>query len=175
MALDACISIKGKAQFEGTSKKAGHLKSSSIVHAVYHEVATPMDLAHGAVTHRRQHGLMTVEMLIDASVYQIYQACIDKDKDGTEKLVVIIQYFRPNQENIGLWGGGENKPYLQHTLTDAFVASVEFVMGDTRASGGAEGAAAAGRQEYIKVKFAYRQIEWMYMNGNKAAQDKWDT
>ena len=94
MALDAYILIKG---FEGTSKKNGHPKGSSIVHAVNHELVTPMDLAHGAVTHRRQHGLMIVEMLIDASVYQIYNALIDKDKDGTKKLDVELGFFRPTR------------------------------------------------------------------------------
>jgi len=175
MALDACMLIKmnGK-EFEGTSKKTGHLKGSSIVHSVSHALTTPIDLAAGSVTHRRQHGLFIVESLIDASFYQIYNACIDKDKDGSKKLEVTTQFYRPNQDNIGLWGAGEQAAYLKIVLTDAFVASVEFVMGDTRATGAIAGAAAAGRGEFLRTSFAYRQIEWTYMNGNKATQDAWD-
>src|SRR5262249_34377447 len=81
-AFDACILIKqaGK-EFEGTSKKIGHLKNSSVVYAVSHQIQTPFDPGSGSVTHRRQHGLFQVEMAIDASVYQLYNAIIDKDKD----------------------------------------------------------------------------------------------
>lgn len=175
MALDAYILINqaGKA-FEGTANKTGFPKGSSIVHAAYHSLETPVDIAHGAVTHRRQHGLLVVEMLIDASVYQIFNAIIDKDKDGSKKVGAEIGFFRPDQANIGLKGFGETKPYYKIIMTDGFIASCEFVMGDTRSTGGPAGAAAAGRQEYLKVKFAYRQIEWMYCDGNKSAQDAWD-
>jgi type VI secretion system Hcp family effector len=174
MALDAAINIKqGGKDFEGSSKKVGHPKNSSILHAVYHSLDTPVDLAAGAVTHRRQHGLLVVEMLIDPSAYQIYNACITKDQDGSQKLDVAIQFYRTNQDNIGLWGGGENAPFYKITLTEAFIAGVEFVMGDARATAGIAGAASAGRGEFLRVKFAYRAIEWMFMQGNKAAQDSW--
>jgi len=166
--------IKGSSDFEGTSKKTGHLKNSSIVHAVYHKLETPVDTAAGAVTHRRQHGLMVVEALIDSSVYQIYNAVIDKDRDGTKKLAVTLQFYRTNQDNIGLWGAGENAPYYKIQLTDAFVTTVEFVMGDTRSTSNVGGGAAAGRAEYLRLSFAYRQIEWTYMNGNKGTTDAWD-
>jgi len=171
MALDACIAIKG---FEGSSKKLGHLKGSSIVHAVVHSVETPIDLAHGSVTHRRQHSLLTVEMVLDPSCYQIYQNVIDKDRDGSKKLDVTLQFYRPNQENIGLWGKGETDAYFTIELADAFIASVEFIMGDTRASGAEAGAAAGGRGEFLRVKFAYRQVTWTFKNGNKSSIDAWD-
>ena len=172
MALDACIAITPG--FEGSSKKAGHLKGSSIVHAVVHSVETPVDLAHGSVTHRRQHSLLTVEMVLDPSVYQIYQAVIDKDKDGSKKLAVALAFYRPNQDNVGLWGAGETAPYFTIELADAFIASVEFIMGDVRASGAEAGAAAGGRGEYLRVKIAYRQITWTFKNGNKTSIDAWD-
>jgi len=175
MALDACMLIKmnGK-EFEGTSKKTGHLKSSTIVHAVSHDIITPVDIAQGSVTHRRQHGLMTVSHNIDAAVYQIYNAVIDKDRDGSKKLEVTLQFYRPNQDNVGIWGAGENAPFYKIVMTDAFVTSVGFRMEDVRATGALAGSAAAGRGEYLITAFAYRQIEWTYMNGNKATQDSWD-
>ena len=64
--------------------------------------------------------------------------------------------------------------YFTIQMKDAFVASVEYIMGDTRESGGERGAAAGGRQEFMRVKFAYREIHWVYANGNKEAMDKWD-
>jgi len=170
MAFDAAITVK---EIAGDSKKVGHPPKSSIVHSVYHSLDTPVDAAHGSVTHRRQHGLMIVELLIDSSSYAYYDAVKTKDTDGSKKLDVMLNFFRTNQDNIGLWGAGEAKPYFTIHLTDAFVATVEFVMDDTRASGG-EGHAAGGRGEYLRVKFAYRQIEWTWMNGNKSAQDAWD-
>ena len=175
MALDPCMLIKmnGK-EFEGTSKQTGHLKSSTMVHAVQHKIDTPVDIAAGSVTHRRQHGLFLVSHTIDASVYQIYNAVIDKDRDGSKKLEVTLQFYRPNQDNIGSWGAGQNAPFYKIVLTDAFVVSVEFMTDDTRLMGALTGAAAAGRGEYLRTSFAYRQIEWTYMNGNKATQDAWD-
>jgi len=175
MALDACMLVKlnGK-EMEGTSKKTGHLKSSTIVHAVSHDIITPVDIAAGAVTHRRQHGLMVVSHDIDASVYQLYNAVIDKDRDGSKKLEVTLQFYRANQDNIGKWGAGENAAFYKIVCTDAFVTSIGFRMEDTRATGAVQGAAAAGRGEYLITSFAYRQIEWTYMNGNKATQDAWD-
>jgi len=170
MALDAAITVK---EIPGDSKKAGHPKGSSIVHAVYHSLDTPVDEAHGSVTHRRQHGLMTVEILIDSSSYGYYDFVKTKDTDGSKKLDVTLSFYRTNQDNIGLWGAGETKPYFTIHMTEAFVATVEFVQDDTRASGGA-GHAAGGRGEYLRVKFAYRQIEWTWMNGNKTTLDAWD-
>jgi len=167
--------VKGSGkEFEGTSKKTGHLKSSTIVHYVSHDIITPVDVAAGAVTHRRQHGLFTVGHDIDASVYQLYNAVIDKDRDGTKKLEVTLQFYRANQDNIGKWGAGENAPFFKIVLTDAFVTSVGFRMDDTRMTGAIAGSAAAGRGEYLVTAFAYRMIEWTYMNGNKATNDAWD-
>jgi type VI secretion system Hcp family effector len=168
-ALEAYILVKG---FEGTSAKMGHPKGSTIVHAVSHIVSTPMDVTRGAVTGKRRHQPITVEIPIDASASQYMNALIDKDKDGGKKLDVTLGFFRPNQANIGLAGAGENSPYYKIHLVDAIVTSVEFVMDDTRATGATAGAASKG--EYLRVTFAYRQIEWTYTNGNKQTQDAWD-
>jgi type VI secretion system Hcp family effector len=173
--LDACILIKqGGKEFEGSSKKTGHLKNSSIVHAVYHSITTPVD--HGAVTGRRQHGVMQVDMLIDPSIYQLYNAIIDKDKSGAKKLEVTLQFYRTNQDNIGLWGGGENAPYYKIVLSEAVITSIEFIMNDlTPAPGTPPGAAAAQRTgELVRVKFAYDKIEWTFMQGNKNTLDSWN-
>jgi type VI secretion system secreted protein Hcp len=167
MALDAYILVGG---FEGTSKKGGHPAKSSIVHGVQHTVQTPIDSTHGSVTGRRVHAPLVVSMTIDASVYQYYQNVIDKDKDGSKKLDVEIGFYRPNQENIGLWGSGEAKPYFKINLKDAFVSQINFRMPDARAQGGAE----ANRQEYLEVTFVYREIHFLYTNGNKESVDAWD-
>ncbi len=172
MALDACILIKmGGKEFEGSSRKTGHLKSSSICTAVSHIITTPLDTTHGAMTGRRQHGLLAAEVLLDPSIYQMYNALIAKDKDGSQRLEVTIQFYRANQDNIGLWGAGENAPFYKITLSDAIIVEIEFGMSNTR---GQAGPGQVMRGEYAVVKFVYRQIEWMFMQGNKAAMDAWD-
>jgi type VI secretion system Hcp family effector len=172
MALEAYILTAG---FEGTTKKFGHPAKASIVHSVYHELTTPIDNVHGAVTGRRAHGLLHVELVVDASIHQYYTACIDKDKGGAKKLDVEVGFYRTDQANVGLKGFGEEKTYYKINLKDAFVASITFTMGDrmggTTANPGSVGTV---RSEYIKVSFAYREIHWLYCDGNKEAMDKWD-
>jgi len=168
MALEAYILVKG---YEGTSKKAGHPKGSSIVHSVAHTVDTPIDAIHGALTGRRNHRPIKVSLLIDASVYQYYQSMIDKDKTGTTKLDVELGFFRSDQTNIGLPGKGENGVYYKINLKDAIVVGIDYYMGDTRNNIPGQ---PPMRQEYLEVTFIYREIHWTYADGNKETMDAWD-
>jgi type VI secretion system Hcp family effector len=166
MALEAYILVDG---FEGTSKKTGHPAKSSILHKVEYDLVTPTDEVHHTITGNRQHSSVAVELLIDASSYQYWQACIDKDKqDKGKRLKVKLGFFRTNQDNIGLWGAGETKEYYTIELADALVKSVSFRQGDKTQEGGGT------RSEYLRVEFVFRQITWTYMNGNKASTDAWD-
>jgi type VI secretion system Hcp family effector len=171
MALEAYILVKG---FEGTSKKAGHAKGSSIVHTVTHSVQTAVDTSHGVMTGRRNHTPIKVGLLIDASVYQYHQAIIDKDKDGSKRLEVELGFFRSDQTHVGLPGKGENAPYYKIQLKDAVVVGVDYYMGDTRGGTPAQPGQTPLRQEYIEVTFIYREIHWIYTDGNKETMDAWD-
>jgi type VI secretion system Hcp family effector len=169
MALDAYVLVTPG--FEGTSKKGGHPPKSSIVHSVRHQVNTPIDATHGNVTGRRVHSPIVVAMTVDTSIYQYYQKLIEKDKDGSKTLAVDIGFFRPQQANIGLFGKGETAPYYNIQLKDAYVVSINFVMPDSRAQ---QGSPDANRQEYVEVTFAYREIHFLFADGNKEAVDQWD-
>jgi type VI secretion system Hcp family effector len=170
MAIDPYVMVE---KFEGGSVKNGHPKNSSLLFNFTHVVSTPIDPVAGHVTNRRHHELIVADILIDASMYQYYQGIIDKDQDAATKgkFKVEFGFFRTNQPNLGADGSGESAPYLKINLENAFIAHVEFIAGDTRETTGPQ--AGAGRNEMIRVKFAYDKIMWTYTKGGKSAQDSW--
>ena len=96
MAIEGYIMCKGGAagDYEGTSKKAGHPKGSSILHSFNQTVETPFDAGHGTTSARRLYKQIVCEIVPDAFIYQYYKDLILKDKDGAKKTQVEFGFFR---------------------------------------------------------------------------------
>jgi type VI secretion system secreted protein Hcp len=157
MASNAYLKLKGQkqGQIKGSATERGR-EDSIVVIAVTHEVSSPRDAASGQASGKRMHKPFIITKELDRSSPQLYAALVNNEN----LLEWTLQFFRPDRT------GAEKQNYTVK-LTNASIASIQFVMPNTKDS------ELAKLTEYEQVGFTYEKIEWTWVDGGVTAVDTW--
>ena len=157
MASNAYLKLKSQKQgaIKGSVTQKGHV-NSIIVIATRHEISSPRDAASGRATGKRTHGRLVITKELDQSTPLLYNALVNNETLTEWEL----QFWRGTAV-------GAEEHYYTIKLTDASVASIEFVQPNARDP------ELAKTPEYETVAFIYQKIEWTWVKGGITAVDDW--
>jgi type VI secretion system secreted protein Hcp len=159
MALNAYLTLKGQktGPIPGSVTQKGR-EGQIMVIAVSHEVISPRDAASGLPTGKRMHKPFIVTKELDKSTPLLYSV-LSHNENITE---FSVDFFRPDKTGV------ETKAYTVK-LTNANIASIDFRMANNKHPDLMKFA------EYEEVAFTYQKIEWLWLDGNIAADDDWES
>jgi len=157
MALNAYLRLKGQKQgsIKGSVTQRGHANTIRVI-ATRHEISSPRDAATGLATGKRQHHPIIITKELDQSTPALYSALVTNETLTEWEL----EFWRVD-------AAGKEEHYYTIKLSNATVASIEFVQPDTRNPDLAKYA------EYQNIAFTYQKIEWTWIKGGLAAVDDW--
>lgn len=155
MALNAYLRIRGETQGEikGSATQKGR-EGRIIVIECSHEVTSVRDPASGLPTGKRQHFPVVITKELDRSSVPLRQALV------TNELLTEweLQFWRSLSR-------GTEKQHFTIRLVGATVASIDFIMPNTRDS------ATSKIPEVEEIAFSYQKIEWIWTDGLVAGDD----
>ena len=164
MALQAHLKLKGVTQgpIDGSVTQKGREKSIAII-AVQHQIISPRDGATGLPSGKRQHKPFVITKELDKSTPLLYNALVNNESISEWEL----KFYTPGtaaSKNVG-----KEQNHYTVKLTNATVASIDFIMDNTRRD--------AQTPEYERVTFTYQKIEWSFDDGDGARQadDDWES
>jgi type VI secretion system secreted protein Hcp len=163
MAYEFYVTIEGKKQgaFKGESVRKAH--EAKIAGLSYqHSIKSPRDIASGQASGKRQHGPITITKEWGASTPQLFQALTTNEV----LTKVLFEFFHTTPD-------GAEEVYYKVTLTNATVATVEYLTGVGESAGTAKTQSDYDTHELEKVSFTYQRIEVESVSGKTAAMDDW--
>jgi type VI secretion system secreted protein Hcp len=161
MALDSYLKLKGQKQGEikGSSTQKGR-ENAIVVIATQHEISSPRDAASGLPTGKRMHKPLVITKELDQSTPLLYTALVTN-----ENLVEWeLQFWRATAAPAG---AAQEEQCYTITLTNASIASIEFVQPNNR------NPELAKLAEYENIAFTYQKIQWTWVKGGITAVDSW--
>jgi type VI secretion system secreted protein Hcp len=160
MALNAYLTLKGEKQgdIKGSVTQKGR-EGKIMVIAVEHEIISPRDPASGLPTGKRMHKPFVITKELDKSSPLLYRAlCTNERISGFE-----LQFWAPAQNPSA---SNEVQRYTVK-LSDASIGDIRFHMPNNKHL------ELVRLSEYEEVAFTYKEIEWIWTDGNIAASDSW--
>ncbi|WP_437618424.1 type VI secretion system tube protein TssD [Sorangium sp. So ce1151] len=166
MALQAHLKVKGLTQgaIDGSITQKGREKTIAVIQ-VHHSVVSPRDPATGMPSGKRQHKPFVITKELDKSTPLLYNALVNNESITEFEL----KFYTPGtaaSKNVG-----KEQNHYTVKLINATVASIDFIMENTRKPGEAQA------PEYERIAFTYQKIVWSYDDGDGAreATDDWET
>lgn len=163
MALMAYMKVRGQKQgwIKGSVTQKGREDSIAVI-AYHHNVVSARDPQSGLPTGQRMHKPYTVVKTTDKATAPLYTAlCTNENLPE-----VTIDFWKP-QIKAGTGVGSEVQFYTVK-LTNAGIASVTAMMPNI------EDPAQQKFDMQEEVAFTYQKIEWIWHDGNLAAEDDWE-
>ena len=163
MAHEFYVTITGTKQgaFKGESIREKH--SSKLSGLSYsHQIQSPRDVATGQASGKRQHGPISITKEWGAATPQIFQALV------TNEVLKDVLFEFVHTTNDGL-----EEVYYTVKLTNATVASVQYMTGAGESAESAKTTAALDTLELEKVSFSYQRIEVDHKIAKTSAVDDW--
>lgn len=131
-------------------------ENSAEVYEFHHEVSIPTDSHSGNLTGTRKHGAFKVVKQFCSATPVLNKAC----SSGQTLQQVKVSWYRINAT-------GQEQEYFRQTLSNAKVVAVKPRVADVNDP----------KQEQYghleEVHFRYEKIQWLYLDGNIAAEDAW--
>ena len=157
MALNAYLTLKGRkqGQIKGSVTEKGREDSIGVI-AVSHEIVSPRDPASGLPTGKRMHKPLLITKELDKGSPLLYNALVTNETITEWTLT----FWRPDR-------AGSEKPNYTIKLTNANIASIQFVMPNNKQP------ELVKLAEYEQVAFVYEKIEWTWIDGGITAVDTW--
>ena len=163
MAYEFYAKIEGTTQgaFKGESPRKAHAEQIAGL-SYAHKITAPRDVATGQASGKRQHGPITITKEWGAASPQLFQALCTNEILKS----VVFDFYNTTKE-------GTEQIYYTITLTDATVASIEYMTGTGESAGSAKTTATYDTHELEAISFTYRRIEVESKVGKTMAMDDW--
>lgn len=168
MPTPAYISIEGitqgnitagsfTAESVGNVYVEGH-EDEILVQEVNHTVTVPTDPQSGQPAGQRTHKPFIFTCALNKSVPLMYNALASGEMLPTVKM----KWYRTSSE-------GKQEHFFTTSLTDAIIVDMELVMPH------AQDATKSEFTQLLKVKMAYRKIDWEHTSAGTSGADDWRT
>ncbi len=163
MALNAYLKMKGQksGEIKGSVTQKGR-EGKIMVIAVNHEIESPRDAASGLPTGKRMHKPFVITKELDKSSPLLLNILVNNENISEWEL----QFWTPQLSAAG--GVGAEKQHYTIKLTNANIASIEFVMENNK------NPELMRYAEYERVAFTYQKINWTWVDGGISAEDDWE-
>jgi type VI secretion system secreted protein Hcp len=132
-------------------------EGSAEVYEFHHDVTIPTDNHTGNLTGTRKHGAFKIVKQFCSATPVLNKAC----SSGQSLQQVKLSWYRID-------ANGKEQEYFRHTLTNAKVVAVKPKVADVNNPNFDH----YGHLE--EVHFRYEKIQWLYLDGNIAAEDSWN-
>jgi type VI secretion system secreted protein Hcp len=131
-------------------------ENSAEIYEFHHEVSIPADNRSGVLTGTRKHGAFKVVKQFCSATPVLNKACAS----GQTLQQVKLSWYRIDAT-------GKEQEYFRQTLSNAKVVAVKPTVSDVKDP---------NKEQYghlEEVHFRYEKIQWLYLDGNIAAEDSW--
>ncbi len=133
-------------------------KNTVEVLAFKHQIYIPADHDTGSLTSVRKHDPFVVTKAFGPLSPDFYKACCD----GRTLKKIIVDWYQVDDD-------GKEKKYFSHTLDRVKVVALKPMMQHIKDRKNDH------RVHEELVEFRYEKITWLYHQGNKQADDDWQT